>query len=224
MVSASRQDSSAPIPDSNRLGADFFARHHLDVARDLIGCTLVWDQVSGTIVETEAYAVDGDEACHTSFRPTARAFFESHSPGTTYVYLNYGIHWMLNVLALDGIVLIRALEPLSGLETMRNRRGIHVENQDLCAGPGRIGQALRLGKDDHGKCLLQARRCILPRGPEFDEREAAASKILADRRIGLTRAVEKPWRFLIAGHPCVSVPYAATTRRRRISPRPTDET
>ncbi len=224
MVPASIQDLSAPMPDSDRLGADFFARHHLDVARDLIGCTLVWDHVSGTIVETEAYAVDGDEACHTSFRPTARTFFETHSPGTTYVYLNYGIHWMLNVLALDGIVLIRALEPLAGIETMQNRRGVHVKYQDLCAGPGRIGQALQLGKSDHGKCVLHAGRCILPRSQEFDAGDTAGLRIAADRRIGLTRAVEKPWRFLIAGHPCVSVPYAATTRRRRISPRPTDET
>ena len=92
--------------------------HPLECARALIGCELSWNDCAGLIVETEAYAVINDEACHTFSRPSTRAFVERHPAGTAYVYLNYGVHWLLNVLVKggpeDGIILIRALEPTRG--------------------------------------------------------------------------------------------------------------
>lgn len=182
------------------LGFDFFDRPTLTVARELLGCTLHWDQVSGIVVETEAYGAKDDDACHTSFRPSARRFFETHPPGTAYVYLNYGIHWMLNVLARDGIVLFRALEPASGVELMKQRRGVE-RLTSLCSGPGKLGQALGLAVEDHGSSLLISDRCLTSRKPEFD-----ATRVVTDRRIGITRAAELPWRFLLADHPHVSVP------------------
>ncbi len=99
------------------LKEDFFTRHPLDCAADLIGCELHWDHCSGIIVETEAYAATGDEACHTFLRRGAQKFVDTHAAGTAYIYLNYGVHWLLNVLIkgeMDGFVLIRALEPRRG--------------------------------------------------------------------------------------------------------------
>ena len=105
------------------LGADFFTRHPLVCAAEFIGCELVWEHCSGTIVETEAYTALGDEACHTFLRRGAQLFVDTHPPGTAYIYLNYGMHWLVNVLvkhaANDGFVLIRALEPRHGLPLMR---------------------------------------------------------------------------------------------------------
>lgn len=182
------------------LGYDFFDRPTLTVAREMLGCTLHWNDVSGVVVETEAYGAMGDEACHTSFRPSARRFFDSHSPGTAYVYMNYGIHWMLNVLACDGIVLFRALEPANGVDVMTRRRGVQ-RLTSLCSGPGKLGQALGLSAEDHGTSLLSDGRCLMARRSDFD-----ATSIATDTRIGITRATERPWRFLLSGHPHVSVP------------------
>ena len=181
-------------------GSDFFNRHHLDVARDLIGCSLDWDGCSGIIVETEGYGAAGDEACHLSFRRSARAFFAAHPPGTVYAYINYGIYWLLNVLAEDGIVLIRALQPTSGLDTMHSRRGAGKREIDLCSGPGKLGVAIALGADDHGTPLVGLdHRGIAPRDG------SAKPEIQRDVRVGITRAAELPWRFLLAGNPHVSV-------------------
>lgn len=189
---------------ANRLTADFFQRPFLVVARDLVGCTLVWDGCGGEIVELEAYAVEGDPACHTMVRPSAREFVRRHAAGTSYVYLNYGMYWLLNVLvkggAEDGILLIRALRPTLGMERMRERRG-RQELRELCSGPGRLGQALGLGPQHHGLPLTGPEaggRGFLPR-----EREVEAA---TDIRVGISRAADRPWRFLIAGDPNVSVP------------------
>lgn len=176
----------------------FFARHHLEVARDLIGRRLDWDGVAGTIVETEGYGAEGDEACHTFFRKTAREFYEAHGPGTVYAYINYGIYWLLNVLAADGIILIRALEPTAGLETMRERRGRKKRDVDLCSGPGKLGIAIGLEGGDHGTSLLgHAGRGI--------SRAGAEATITTDVRVGISKAVDLPWRFLMADNPHVSV-------------------
>lgn len=191
------------------LGFEFFDRPTLLVAREMLGCTLHWDNVSGTIVETEAYAANGDEACHTAFRPSARRFFESNAPGTAYVYINYGIHWMLNVLAHDGIVLFRALEPQSGLDTMAERRGVD-RLHSLCSGPGKLGRAIGLCAADHGCSLLTATRRLSARRSDFD-----ASKIAADTRIGITRSADLPWRFLIRGNPHMSVPVGSKSPARQ---------
>ena len=107
------------------LDPKFFQQSPEDCARDLIGCRLAWKGCAGVIVETEAYAAEGDEACHTHLRPSARRFIAEHPAGSAYVYLNYGVHWLLNFLVKgdpDGFVLIRALAPSEGLEQMRLRR------------------------------------------------------------------------------------------------------
>ncbi len=169
------------------------------MARDLLGCTLVWDGVGGKIVETEGYAVEGDPASHLFFRKSAREFFAANRPGTVYAYINYGIHWLLNVLAADGIVLIRALEPTAGLDLLRQRRN-RERATDLCSGPGKLGAAIGLGRADHG-CALDGshpRRHILG--------GARPETVITDVRIGITKAAHLRWRFLVAGNPHVSVP------------------
>lgn len=180
--------------------ADFFCRHHLDVARDLLGCTLEWDGCAGKIVETEGYAAEGDAACHVFFRKKAREFFESREAGTVYAYINYGIYWLLNVLAEDGIILIRAIEPTKGLQLMRERRGGKKRDEELCSGPGKLGIAIGLTASDHGTSLLGgSKRGVLPRDMEL------APNIVTDVRVGITKAAEFPWRFVIDGNPHVSV-------------------
>jgi len=204
-----RRLNSTPDTGMTSLPYDFFDRHHLRVARDLLGCTLVWDGVSGIVVETEAYAADDDAACHTSFRTSARSFFQQHGPGTTYVYLNFGMYWLLNVLARDGIILFRAMEPRSGLPMMESRRNTTVKSA-LCSGPGRLGRALGLTAQDHGSDLLTANRHLQPRTESFD-----AEVIRADVRVGITRQVDRPWRFLLDGNEHVSVAHGKATGRNR---------
>ena len=110
-------------------------------ARRLIGTTFLWDQCGGIVVETEAYAQFGDEACHTFVRTQAREFVVNQSAGTIYTYLNYGVHWLFNVLTKsqsgNGFVLIRALEPTLGIAAMQSRRG-KDRLKDLCSGPGKL--------------------------------------------------------------------------------------
>jgi len=187
------------------LGSDFFQRDFLEVARKLIGTTLIWDGCGGTVIETEAYGIEDDPACHTSFRPASRRFFEENPAGTCYVYLNYGIHWLLNVLVKgttgsDGIILLRALHPTIGLPTMRARRG-NRRDRELCSGPGKLGTALGLSGKDHGASLVcSERRCFLATEP-------SPPRVATDIRVGISRATELPWRFLAADHPGVSVPH-----------------
>src|ERR1043165_4235724 len=124
----------------------FFRRNPLSCARDLIGAELIWGDCAGIVVEVEAYAAIDDEAAHTFTRPSARSFIERNKAGAAYVYFNYGVHWMLNVLVkggANGFVLIRALEPRRGIELMKRRRGITALRQ-LCSGPGKITQALAI--------------------------------------------------------------------------------
>lgn len=180
----------------------FFQRDPVICARELVGCRLRWGTRSGRVVETEAYATEGDAACHTAFRPRARVFVKDHPAGTAYVYLNYGMHWMLNVLVKgerEGFVLIRALEPLSGLAVMRRARGVERDTQ-LCSGPGKLAQALGVKGADHGADL-----CADP-GFGFARAEGAgaAGAVVATRRIGIVRAVEHRWRFHLEGNRHVS--------------------
>ncbi len=185
------------------LGQDFFTQHPLACATDLIGCELVWEHGSGIIVETEAYAAVGDEACHTFLQRGAQKFVDTHPPGTAYIYLNYGIHWLLNVLikspAGDGFVLVRALEPRRGLPLMQERRGM-TDPLKLCSGPGKLTQALGVPATFHGSSL-----CVDP-AKAFHARPSgtAAPELVADVRIGISRAAELPWRFLAAGNRYVS--------------------
>ncbi len=183
---------------------DLFRGDPVTAARGLIGARLVCGACSGIVVETEAYAAVGDEAAHTFFKPSARAFVERHAAGAAYVYLNYGMYWLANVLTKGpegaGFVLLRALEPERGVAAMRRRRGRERE-RDLCSGPGKLTIALGIDGADHGASFVG-------RGARFWFEEVCgggAGEVVADRRVGITRATELPWRFLAAGSQHVSV-------------------
>ena len=131
--------------------ASFFKRDPLTCARELIVTELIWNECSWVVVEVEAYMAIDDEAAHTFTRPSARSFIERNKAGAAYVYFNYGVHWMLNVLVKgesNGFVLIRALEPRRGVELMKRRRGVNDIRQ-LCSGPGKLTQALAVTGKDH---------------------------------------------------------------------------
>lgn len=181
------------------LDTDFFRRDPVVCARELIGAVFEWDGCCGTVIETEAYAAEGDPACHTFARPSAREFVEAHDAGTAYVYLNYGVHWLFNVLVKGpdgaGFVLLRALEPLVGLDLMRLRRPGRTD-RELCKGPGCLTKALEIDGSVHGKDFMrsESRRFLVGQTPE----------VVADGRIGISRAQEFSWRFSEKGHRGIS--------------------
>jgi DNA-3-methyladenine glycosylase len=181
----------------------FFQVDPLLCAENLIGAELVWGKCAGLIVETEAYLVEGDEACHTFKRPSARLFVERNKPGAAYIYFNYGVHWMLNVLVKggprDGLILIRAIEPRRGLAIMRGRRSVE-DVRHLCSGPGRLTQALDITKRHHEIDL-----CSDP-AHCFRARRDSEVSVVADRRIGISRAKDFPWRFTLRDSLFVSAP------------------
>jgi DNA-3-methyladenine glycosylase len=183
-----------------RLRRSFFARDVHDVARELIGATLLVDGVGGTVVEVEAYQAD-DPASHGFRGPTARNAAMFGPAGHAYVYRSYGIHWCLNlVTAGEGradAVLLRALEPTHGLETMAARRGV-ADSHLLCSGPGRLCQALGVTREHDGLPLDEPPFQLEPR-----ERDVP---IVSGPRIGITRAVERPWRYALEGSRFLSRP------------------
>ena len=181
----------------------FFERDPLVCARELIGTELLWEKCSGVIVETEAYLTLNDEACHTFTRPSTRAFVERNEPGAIYIYMNYGVHWMLNLLVKggprSGLILIRALEPRRGLALMRRRRGVGDIRQ-LCSGPGKLAEALAITNRHHEMNICtQRRHCLLPRAEK-------RVRVVADARIGISRSKDFPWRFTLRGSEFVSRP------------------
>jgi len=182
------------------LSSSFFERDTLLCARELVGTELVWGKCSGIVVETEAYLTLNDEACHTFTRPSTRAFVERNRPGAVYIYMNYGVHWMLNVLVKgdrSGLILIRALEPRRGLNLMKARRGLDDVFR-LCSGPGKLAQALDITRRHHEMNLCaDDRHC-------FRQAEKKV-RVIADPRIGISRAREFPWRFTLASSPFISV-------------------
>jgi len=170
------------------------------VAHDLVGWTLLVDGVGGVLVETEAYAPD-DPASHAFRGQTRRNAVMFGEPGHLYVYRSYGIHWCANVVCDDedvgAAVLLRAIEPTSGLEQMRARRGLDDERL-LASGPGRLTQALGLSDADDGADVT------LP--PFSLEPPTTQPEVVASTRIGITRAVERRWRYSVAGSTFVSRP------------------
>lgn len=193
------------------LSSSFFERDPLVCARELVGTELVWGNCSGIVVETEAYLTLNDEACHTFTRPSARAFVERNDAGAVYIYMNYGVHWMLNVLVKggprSGLILVRGLEPRRGLSAMQARRGVAAIHR-LCSGPGKLTQALDITMRHHEMSL-----CRDPRHA-FVRDDNAGARVLADPRIGISRAKEFPWRFTLAGSAFVSVAVRSPARKR----------
>lgn len=197
-----RQDIQFPSESGLLLRREFFERDPVTCARGLIGAGLHWKGCGGVIVETEAYSVRDDEACHTFSRPSSRAFVAGHPPGTAYVYLNYGVHWLLNFLVKggeeDGFVLIRALEPTCGLAVMqRRRRGEARKN--LCSGPGKLTQALGINRAQHGYDFTKGDSLQLVLG-------GVIPRVATGPRIGISKAVNLPWRFVLVDSDCLSAP------------------
>ena len=179
------------------LHRDFFARPAPEVAQHLIGTTLLVGEAGGVVVETEAYDHQ-DPASHSFRGPTKRNRAMFGPVGHAYIYRSYGMHWCLNLVCgtePGSAVLIRALEPLYGLDLMRQRRGL-AEVRLLCSGPGRLCQALGITASLDGAALDQP-----PFRLEERSREAA---IGAGRRVGITKGVETPWRFTLAASPFLS--------------------
>lgn len=195
------------------LPAGFYHRPTLEVARDLLGKMLVYNSprgmASGMIVEAEAYIGEADPACHAASGRTTRTAPLYGLPGRAYVYLNYGLHAMMNAVTEEeghpAAVLIRALEPLEGLALMRRRRAqapwrkgkAAVADHELCRGPGNLARALGISLDDNRRTLTRGPLTIRDEG-------LSAAEVVWDARIGIRVGTDLPWRARLAGHPCVS--------------------
>ncbi|MFI4985478.1 MAG: DNA-3-methyladenine glycosylase [Solirubrobacterales bacterium] len=190
------------------LEADFYARPVLEVARDLIGCTVEHREAAGVIVETEAYH-ESEPACHAFVGLTSRTATLFGAPGRAYVYRSYGIHAMLNAVCepegVGAAVLIRALLPTAGIEQMRARRGLiagrAAREEELCSGPGKLTQALAVELSENGTPLSSGPVRVRARAGDWRE-----PSVVQGSRIGITRAVELPWRFCATGSRHVSRP------------------
>src|SRR5450755_1147 len=179
----------------------FFARGVLEVAPDLIGVTLLVDGIGGVIVEVEAYH-HTEPAAHSFHGPTPRNSVMFGPAGFVYVYRSYGIHWCLNFVCeregSSAAVLIRALEPVAGIAAMRRRRGV-PDVRGLCSGPGKLCQALGITHKHNGMALDRA---------PFELRERAGKpEIVVGPRIGITKAVDEPWRYGLKGSRYLSGPF-----------------
>jgi DNA-3-methyladenine glycosylase len=195
-----------------RLGEDFYARSVHEVARELIGCLVRHGGTAGRIVETESYHME-EPACHAFAGVTERTRTLYGEPGRAYVYFSYGVHSLLNAVAeeegVGAAVLIMALEPVDGVELMRQRRGLE-RAEDLCSGPGKLTQALGIGLSLNGTSLVDGPIELLTREPG-----SRTPRVVAGERIGITKAVELPWRFCDADSPHVSRPWPAAMRALR---------
>lgn len=195
-----------------RLGRAFYDRSVHDVARDLVGCVVRHGETAGRIAETESYHME-EPACHAYAGVTSRTRTLFGPPGHAYVYFSYGIHSLLNAVAeeegVGAAVLIRALEPVDGIELMRERRRV-ARDEELCNGPGKLTQALGIGLSLNGTSLED--------GPiEILRREAGARepRVVIGERIGISKAGDLPWRFCDADSRHVSRPWPEAMRARR---------
>jgi DNA-3-methyladenine glycosylase len=206
-----------------RLSRSFFARSAPEVAPDLLGQVLVRRLASGTtlrarIVETEAYEPD-DPASHSYRGPTRRNASMFGGPGHLYVYFTYGMHWCMNVVTgpegHGSAVLLRAGEPLDGIEAMMTRRGTD-RVRDLCRGPARLAQAFDVDGDQDGADLIRGKDLWLEAG-----RQVPASRVVVGPRVGISDGVDLPWRFVEGDSPWASSgPWRAATPRGRGPGRP----
>jgi DNA-3-methyladenine glycosylase len=202
------------------LAPDFYARPVVEVARELIGCTVDHDGCAGVIVETEAYH-ECEPACHAFVGLTPRTSTLFGEPGRAYVYRSYGVHALLNAVCeeegVGAAVLIRALHPVEGIEPMRARRlaaarrarrrrvpgraPARQRDLDLCSGPGKLTQALGIELTENGSPLSGGPIAVRPRAGDWLD-----PPIVQATRVGITRAVELPWRFCVDGSAHVSRP------------------
>jgi DNA-3-methyladenine glycosylase len=205
-----RRDSRSDRSDRLVLPRDFYDRPTLSVAKDLLGKVLVHRTEAGTaagvIVETEAYIGEDDPACHAAPGPTRRNEPLYGPPGIAYVYLNYGIHYLVNAVTEGeghpAAVLIRALDPIDGIELMATRRapdGRHIDRADLCRGPGNLTRALGITVAHNRLDLTASQLCI-------EDRNIRRGRVSWGPRIGIRVAVERPWRCWIVGNRAVSGP------------------
>ena len=182
------------------LTRSFYERPTIDVARDLLGKVLVHGPTAGIIVETEAYLGGDDLASHSAAGITNRTRVIFGPGGHAYVYLSYGMHDCMNIVAehdgTPGCVLIRALEPIEGLDIMRKRRLKAHRDHDLTNGPGKLTQALAINRQDSGIDMTKGDLVVLNRRGKF--------QIAVTPRIGITKCADLPLRFLIAGNHFVS--------------------
>jgi DNA-3-methyladenine glycosylase len=181
------------------ISESFYARSVHDVARDMLGCVLRHGETAGRIVETESYH-ETEPACHAHIGLTPRTHTLFRSPGVAYVYRSYGIHALLNAVCepegVGAAVLIRALEPVDGVDAMRERRGLD-DPRLLCAGPGRLCQALAVTREHDGLPLDRA---------PFELERGGPVEVAAGVRIGITAAADRPWRYAVAGSRFLSRP------------------
>jgi DNA-3-methyladenine glycosylase len=186
------------------LPAGFYARPVLEVARELIGCTVSHGGTAGVIVETEAYH-ESEPACHAFVGLTPRTSTLFGPPGRAYVYRSYGVHALLNAVCepegVGAAVLIRALEPTAGVDAMFVRRPGAKRAEELCSGPGKLTQALAISLAENGGDLSAGPVRIGPPSEVWQE-----PTVIEAPRIGITRAVELPWRFCSVGSVHVSRP------------------
>jgi DNA-3-methyladenine glycosylase len=188
------------------LDAAFYARPVEQVARDLLGCMLLLREgrrvVGGTIVEVEAYLGPHDAASHAVVGRTARTYHLFGAPGTAYVYRIYGMYWCVNAVtdraSSGSAVLVRAVAPRVGIQAMRERTPHATSDDALCRGPGRLCRAFGIDRGQDGTSLVSGPLRIAPR------RERAPVDIVTTRRIGITKAAEKPLRFHVDGQAAVS--------------------
>ncbi|HEU0024087.1 MAG TPA: DNA-3-methyladenine glycosylase [Thermoleophilaceae bacterium] len=209
MKASVRTRPSRVLPQE-RLDRSFYERSVHEVARDLVGCTVRHGETAGRIVETESYH-ESEPACHAHVGVTARSRTLFGPPGRAYVYFSYGVHSLLNAVAepegVGAAVLIRAIEPLEGMQLMRERRGV-AHPEDLCSGPGKLTQALGIGLAHNDSSLLDGPVEILaaPAG-------AQRPRLVEGERVGISKAVELPWRFCDRDSRHVSRPWPAAMRR-----------